>query len=184
MPFARAARRGSNLAADRPSARRCGGIWRTRPALGLATGGRRYGAVAAADWSSDSDGDIAQAFVTSAGTLGVRGALAAAPDTDTGYACMKLPDQDAIAVTAAPSAFANVGGYRFAMRDLQHAIGMIDEDSLIAALPHSLTGHRLAGHAADPVALRARLRDFGVNPLVRAPFATNRRDPEQFSCRR
>ena len=83
---------------------------------------------------------------------------------------MKLPDQDAIAVTAAPSAFANVGGYRFAMRDLQHAIGMIDEDSLIAALPHSLTGHRLAGHAADPVALRARLRDFGVNPLVSGAF--------------
>ena len=44
------------------------------------------------------------------------------------------PDRNAITVTAAPAGFANVGGYRFALRDLQHAIRMIDDDSVIAAL--------------------------------------------------
>jgi hypothetical protein len=120
--------------------------------------------------SADGDSEIAQIYVTSAGTLGIRGALAAGPDTDTGYACTMAPDQNAIIVTAAPSGVANVGGYRLALRDLQHAIRMIDDGSLIAALPHSLTGHRLAGHASDPAAMRQTLQDFGLGPLVTGAF--------------
>lgn len=120
--------------------------------------------------SADGDSEIAQTYVTSAGTLGIRGALAAAPDIDTGYACTMAPDQDAMVVTAAPSGLANVGGYRFALRELQHAIRMIDEGSLIAALPQSLTGHRLAGHASNPAAMRQTLQDFGLGPLVTGAF--------------
>jgi hypothetical protein len=120
--------------------------------------------------SADAESEIAQTYVTSAGTLGIRGALAAGPDIDTGYACTMAPEQNAITVTAAPSGLANVGGYRFALRDLQHAIRMIDESSLIAALPQSLTGHRLAGHACDPAAMRQTLRDFGLGPLVTGAF--------------
>jgi hypothetical protein len=120
--------------------------------------------------SADGDSEIAEAYVTPAGTLGIRGALAAAPDTDTGYACTMAPDRNAITVTAAPAGFANVGGYRFALRDLQHAIRMIDDDSLIAALPHALTGQRLAGHATDPLAMRQTLREFGLGPLVTGAF--------------
>lgn len=120
--------------------------------------------------SADGDSEISEAYVTPAGTLGIRGALAAEPDIDTGYACTLTPDRDAITVTAAPAGFASVGGYRFALRDLQHAIRMIDNDSLIAALPHSLTAQRLAGHATDPAAMRRTLRDFGLGPLVTGAF--------------
>jgi hypothetical protein len=123
--------------------------------------------------SADGDSEIAEAYVTPAGTLGIRGALAATPDTDTGYTCTMNPDRNAITVTAAASGLANVGGYRFALRDLQHAIRMIDDDSLIAALPHALTGQRLAGHATDPVAMRQTLQEFGLGPLVTGAF----RDP-------
>jgi hypothetical protein len=98
----------------------------------------------------------------------VAGTLAANPDTDTGYPCRT--DQDGILVTAAPAGIANVGGYRFAVRDLQQAIRTIDGGGLLAALPHSLTGHRLAGNAADPQAMRQTLNEFGLGPLVAGAF--------------
>jgi hypothetical protein len=79
-------------------------------------------------------------------------------------------DQDGIVVTAAPAGIVNVGGYRFAMRDLQYAIRMIEGDGLLAALPHSLTGHRLAGNATDPQAMRQTLHEFGLGPLVTGAF--------------
>jgi hypothetical protein len=122
--------------------------------------------------SADGDAEIAQAYVTPSGTLGITGALAArsetSPDGDTGYPCRR--DRDGIVVTAARAGIANVGGYRFAMRDLQQAIRMIDGGALIAALPHSLTGHRLAGNAADPQSMRQTLNDFGLGPLVSSAF--------------
>jgi hypothetical protein len=118
--------------------------------------------------SADGGSEIAQLYVSSGGTLGVAGTLAANPDTDTGYPCRT--DQDGILVTAAPAGIANVGGYRFAVRDLQQAIRMIDGGGLLAALPHSLTGHRLAGNAADPQAMRQTLNEFGLGPLVAGAF--------------
>ncbi|MET0277484.1 MAG: class I adenylate-forming enzyme family protein [Pseudorhodoplanes sp.] len=125
--------------------------------------------------SADGDSEIAQAFVTPTGTLGISGTLAAKsatwPESDTGYPCRM--DQDGIVVTAAPAGFVNVGGYRFAMRDLQHAIRTIEGGGLLAPLPHSLTGHRLAGHAADPQTMRQTLKEFGLGPLVTGAF----RDP-------
>lgn len=118
--------------------------------------------------SADGDSEIAQAYVTPSGTLGVTGTLAAWSEADTGYPCRM--DQNAIVVTAAPAGIANVGGYRFAMRDLQHAIRMIDSGGLLAALPHSLTGHRLAGNASDPQTMRQTLSEFGLGPLVSGAF--------------
>lgn len=122
--------------------------------------------------STDGDNDVAGIFVTPSGTLGINGSLAAKseawPDTDTGYPCRV--DRDGIVVTAAPAGIANVGGYRFAMRDLQHVLHAVESDGLIAALPHHLTGHRLAGHARDPQAMRQTLREFGLGPLVTEAF--------------
>lgn len=124
---------------------------------------------------ADSENEIARLYVTPSGTLAVQGALAAtsdnSPDVDTGYPCRM--EGDGIVVTAAPTGIANVGGYRFAMRDLQHAVRMSDCDGLIAALPHSITGHRLAGNAGDPRTMRHALNELGLGPLVSGAF----RDP-------
>jgi hypothetical protein len=125
------------------------------------------------------------------GTLGVRGPLAAAPyrpfDTaspaaalsdqvhaasghlDTGYACRTAFD-DTFLITAPPAGLVAVGGYRFAMQDLQLLVREIDERGVLAALPHALTTHRLAGDAADPAAMREALRQLGVNPLLTTAF--------------
>jgi len=46
----------------------------------------------------------------------------------------------------------------------------IDSNSVVAALPHALSGHRLAGHAADPSAMRDMLQTMGMNPLLSAAF--------------
>jgi hypothetical protein len=46
----------------------------------------------------------------------------------------------------------------------------IDRNGVLAALPHALSVHRLAGHAADPVAMREMLQTMGANPLLPAAF--------------
>lgn len=121
------------------------------------------------------------------GTLGIRGALAAAPfrpydmgtvaepvsdsgHIDTGYSCRSVPDEDALIVTAPPAGLIAVGGYRFVMHDLQALVRMTDDSGVLAALPHAVTGHRLAGNAADPATMRNMLNQIGANPLVPAAF--------------
>jgi hypothetical protein len=125
-------------------------------------------------------GKVAQ---TPAATLGLGGALAASPlrsydqetaetpdIVDTGYACAMTPNEQTLVVTASPAGLVNVGGYRFALQDLQSRIGQIDSDGVLAALPHALTGHRLAGHAANSEVVRAKLEESGLNPLISCAF--------------
>lgn len=131
--------------------------------------------------------ECAHIAITPDGTLAVRGALAASPyspyedaepversaaggHTDTGYPCRMFADDDALVVTAPPAGLVAVGGYRFAMPDLQHMVRGIDGHSVLAALPHALSGHRLAGHATDPVTMRDMLDAMGINPLLTAAF--------------
>lgn len=131
--------------------------------------------------------ECAHVAVTTAGTVGVRGALAAPPfapygtDTlgepgaadghvDTGYPCRMTADGNAIAVTSPPTGLVAVGGYRFAMHDVQHLIRGIDTNGVLAALPHAVAVHRFAGHATDPVTMREMLETMGVNPLLTAAF--------------
>ena len=52
------------------------------------------------------------------------------------------------------------------MRDLQDAITEVDATATLAALPDAMSGHRLAGSAADPAGLRAALQGRGTNPLL------------------
>lgn len=131
--------------------------------------------------------DCADVTLMPNGTLGIQGALAAAAFdpygsetvtaipgnggyVDTGYPCRSIDDDRSLVVTAAPAGLVAVGGYRFAINDLQLMVRGIDSNGVVAALPHALSGHRLAGHAADPAAMRDMLRTMGMNPLLSAAF--------------
>lgn len=85
---------------------------------------------------------------------------------DTGFACWSDQDGAPLVVTGPPPGMVSVGGYRFLMRDLQDAVAEFDVDATLAALPDTMTGHRLAGSAADSVGIRAALTDRGANPLL------------------
>ncbi len=131
--------------------------------------------------------DCADVTLLPNGTLGIQGGLAAAPFdpygsetvtasagnsgyVDTGYSCRLIAEEQSLVVTAAPAGLVAVGGYRFAINDLQLMVRGIDSNSVVAALPHALSGHRLAGHAADPSAMRDMLQTMGMNPLLSAAF--------------
>jgi hypothetical protein len=135
---------------------------------------------------ADNGPQCADIAMTSRGTLGVRGELAAFPITpfgdtaadpaavnahaDTGYPCRMVAEDSALIVTASPAGLVAVGGYRFALHDLQLMVRGIDGNSVLAALPHALAGHRLAGHAINPVTMREVLQAMGINPLLTAAF--------------
>jgi len=137
---------------------------------------------------ADTGSTCAEVAVTPGGTLGLSGLLAASPyrpygtgdktddsspadrHVDTGYPCRITPDQQGLVVTAPPAGLVAVGGYRFPIHDLQRLIRDIDRHGVLAALPHAVTGHRLAGHASDLVTMRGALQNMSVNPLVTAAF--------------
>jgi hypothetical protein len=136
---------------------------------------------------SNGGPSCADIAMTSHGTLSIRGALAAppfepfataeaapslatTPYIDTGFACRPSGEDNALIVTAPPAGLVAVGGYRFALHDLQHMVRGIDGNGVLAALPHALAGHRLAGHASDPVTMRDVLQTMGINPLLTAAF--------------
>jgi hypothetical protein len=85
---------------------------------------------------------------------------------DTGFACWSDQGNAPLLVTGPPPGMVSVGGYRFLMRDLQDAITEVDATATLAALPDAMSGHRLAGSAADPAGLREALRGRGANPLL------------------
>ena len=89
---------------------------------------------------------------------------------DTGYPCRIDSETRTLTVTGPPAGIADVGGYRFALRELQRLITDIDSGGRIAALPDSLSGQRLTGAADDSGALRRALISRGVNPLVADAF--------------
>ena len=76
---------------------------------------------------------------------------------DTGYPCRLIRESGAIIISAGPPGLVSIGGYRFALRELQDLIGRIDVDGVLAALPDRLAGQKLAGLAADQAAIREAL---------------------------
>jgi len=135
---------------------------------------------------NENDVPLGRIAQTGSGTLGLAGALAAMPMRlydlepaemleigtdiiDTGYLC-RLIDDRALAVTAPPAGLINVGGYRFAMHDLQSRVRDIDSNGVMAAFPHALSGYRLAGHAGNSEIVRTKLEEAGVNPLISKAF--------------
>lgn len=126
---------------------------------------------------------------TSRGTLAVRGALVpraglgsgeddtasalkADPDgfIDTEYPCRLDRDRNVLIITGPPAGLIHVGGYRFAWRNVQRAVGELGDGGSIAALPDRLVGHRLAGVAADRERIRTALEAGGANPLLVGAF--------------
>jgi hypothetical protein len=75
-----------------------------------------------------------------------------------------------------PAGLVSVGGYRFVLKELQDFIAQVAEGSTLAALPDSLSGHRLAGVATDRAAIRRLLAEEGVNPLIVSAFRERRSD--------
>lgn len=83
-----------------------------------------------------------------------------------------LPDPALVAEAKAMPGGADIaiGGYSFRQIELDAAMLAIDPHATVTALPDAALGQRLAGHAADPAAVAARLIDAGFNPLLAAAF--------------
>jgi len=94
---------------------------------------------------------------------------------DTGYTCRVDGANKAMVVTGPPLGLVSVGGYRFALRDLQEAVSRIDGAATLVALPDPIIGQRLIGNAAEREVVQAALAAVGVNPLLAAAFRDRRR---------
>jgi hypothetical protein len=133
---------------------------------------------------------VAELTRTDAGTVALRGPMiprhAFPPGAERGNApyfrvfdgvvdtdCTCRVDRDArtMVVSGPPVGIAGVGGYRFAVRELEEMVAGIPGDARIAAVPDALSGQRLSGFAANPAAARAALVLRGANPLVIGAFA-------------
>jgi AMP-binding enzyme len=94
---------------------------------------------------------------------------------DTGYPCRFDGERDGFILAGAPPGLVSVGGYRFALRELQDLIGRVDAHSVLVALPDLIAGQKLAGLAGDEAVLGNALAALGINPLVGAAFARRHR---------
>jgi len=130
---------------------------------------------------------------TATGTLAIRGPMVSGPPpgaietseppslkidaggfVDTEYPCRLDRASNALIVSGPPAGLINVGGYRFAWRELQDLMTELGQGGSLAALPDRLAGHRLAGVAADRERVREALAARGVNPLLVAAFRDRR----------
>jgi hypothetical protein len=75
-------------------------------------------------------------------------------------------------VSGPPSGLVSFGGYRFAVGEVAGVVGGLG--GTLAVRPDVLAGHRLAGTATNPQAIRLALRGIGTNPLVAEAFAAPR----------
>jgi hypothetical protein len=93
---------------------------------------------------------------------------------DTGYFCRIDRDLKLMTVEGPPAGIVSVGGYRFALREMQELVSGIEDGSTLAALPDILAGHRLAGSGSDRDAICDALIARGANPLLVAAFRARR----------
>jgi non-ribosomal peptide synthetase component E (peptide arylation enzyme) len=87
---------------------------------------------------------------------------------DTGYPCRA--DAGGLVVTGPPAGLVSMGGYRFALRDVQNLVTQADKNASVVALPDTFAGYRLAGHSKDRSAMRHTLAAIGLNPLIVRAF--------------
>jgi len=152
-------------------------------------GGLTLGPVVAPRGSADAV-VVAELVQSDAGTVALRGAMVphhafppgvertAQPHlkigrgglVDTGQTCRFDPVANALVVTGPPVGIVSIGGYRFALQDLQDVVGRIDAGAMLAVLPDPVVGQRLIGTATDRDTVRAALTAVGLNPLVVAAF--------------
>jgi hypothetical protein len=93
---------------------------------------------------------------------------------DTRFPCHLDRASGRLVLDGPPAGIVSVGGYRFAVRDLQDAVAPIDPDGSIAPLPDALAGHRLAGIGRDRGAIGEKLAEQGANPLIIGAFREKR----------
>lgn len=93
---------------------------------------------------------------------------------DSGYTCRVDRETQTMVVTGPPPGVVSVGGYRFALRELQDLVARAEEGSTLTALPDMVGGQRLAGHAADRAAMQRMLVELGGNPLLVEAFRERR----------
>jgi hypothetical protein len=102
--------------------------------------------------------------------------LAVGPDgfVDTRFPCHMDRTTGRVVLDGPPAGVVSVGGYRFAVRDLQDLITPIDSDGAVAPLPDAIAGHRLAGVGGDRAAIHDKLVEQGASPLVAGAFRERR----------
>jgi acyl-CoA synthetase (AMP-forming)/AMP-acid ligase II len=93
---------------------------------------------------------------------------------DTGYACRVDKTAGTLVVTGPPAGIVSIGGYRFALRDLEDLVSQAHVSASIAALPDAFSGQRLAGAAPDRTAVQQALTLMGANPLIVDAFRDRR----------
>lgn len=144
--------------------------------------------------SSDHGGSAVEISRSKAGTLLLRGPMVpcgayppgsagtdepheaeAAGFVDTGYPCRIEPTR--LVITGPPAGMINVGGYRFAQRDLSELTGQSEHNASLTALPDPYLSNRLAGRAMDRAAVQRKLIAEGANALIVGAFR-NRRDAQ------
>ena len=76
------------------------------------------------------------------------------------------------------------GGYRFAVGELTNIINGLDRSGTLAVRPDALAGHRLAGTATNPEAIRMALRGIGANPLLVEAFGARAKIGSKIDDRR
>jgi hypothetical protein len=89
---------------------------------------------------------------------------------DTHYACRVDAATGTFAVTAPPPGIVTVGGYRFAVSELEQQVHSVDNGAFVTALPDALAGHRLAGISVTGD-VHTVLTGRGANPLLTDAFA-------------
>ena len=107
---------------------------------------------------------------------GVQFNLTIGPDgyADTRFPCHLDRTTGRLVLDGPPAGIVSVGGYRFAVRDLQDTVGPLDPDGAVAPLPDALAGHRLAGIGDDRGTIYDKLIEQGVSPLVAGAFRDKR----------
>jgi acyl-CoA synthetase (AMP-forming)/AMP-acid ligase II len=91
---------------------------------------------------------------------------------DTGQRFATHPATGAVVLKGAPSGVAAIGGYRFALSEIEDAVGRVDPEATLAAVADQVIGQRLVGTAADAAAMAAALAAAGVNPIVGGAFSS------------
>jgi hypothetical protein len=90
---------------------------------------------------------------------------------DTGFAGRIDTVRQSVVVTGPPAGLVNVGGYRFALRQILEMVARIDVNATLTAPPDPLLGQRFVGTASDCAAMQVALGAHGVNPLISAAFS-------------
>lgn len=99
----------------------------------------------------------------------------AQPDVDTGYiARIDKKADGAMTITAPPAGLVSAGFYRFNGDELQAIAEKAGAETVIAALPDRISGHRIVGRTVNADATRGALHALGVNALIEGAFAPRR----------